>query len=305
MNFSSLLGTIIIGLVIYFGVVESSHDPAIFLNVQAIILVLGGTLGIALLAFPLKRLKDSIDFMIYGIFLKKRQDDIKNVVDLIRIAHFYQMNQKDFLQHIQINYIFLMEAAVLLSQERLSVDEINLILHNRRNSFKKKYTEEYKMLLAISKFPPGLGLLGSSVGMIEMMSSISQMGLEGAGSSMAIALVSTFWGVAAANFVFLPLTDYAQRVAAEDLFSRDLVIHGIVMIKQGFPVASVSEAMISELPIVDQMMLRNLIFKNQSLPSGEGVSIYEGTRSEMNKNFFEEARTLNPLPGEKKDGRAS
>jgi chemotaxis protein MotA len=267
MNFSSLLGTVLVGAVVYFGVIQNALNPSFFLNPKAMILVLGGTIGISLMAFPFSRLKEVFDFLIYGLFLKKRTDDIKIVVDVIRIGHFYQINSRLFLQHLQINYIFLREAAVLLSQERLSVEEISLILQNRKTSFQKKYSEESKMLLAMAKFPPSLGILGTTSSLIDSFHKLSDLGGEAAFSwtLIASALVPIFWGLAVANLVFLPLVDYAQRISQEDLFSRELAIHGIVMIKQGYPVASISEAMISELPISDQMMLRGLIFKNQNL----------------------------------------
>ncbi|MBK7961508.1 MAG: MotA/TolQ/ExbB proton channel family protein [Bdellovibrionales bacterium] len=265
MNFSSALGTALVGAVIFFGVIQNSLNPSLFLDPKALILVLGRTVGLSLMAFPFSRLKEVFDFLVYGMFLKKRTDDIKNVVDIIRIAHFYQVNSRMFLQHLQINYIFLKEAAVLLSQERLSVEEISLILQNRKTSFQKKYAEENKMLLAMAKFPPGLGILGTTSGLIEALYKLNVTGTSSGFSWSLIAgsLISFFWGMALANFVFLPLADYSDRISQEDLFSRELAIHGIIMIKQGYPVASVSEAMISELPITDQMMLRSLIFKNQ------------------------------------------
>lgn len=265
MNLSSVLGTVFVGAVIFFGVIQNSLNPSLFLDPKALILVLGGTVGLSLMAFPFSRLKEVFDFLVYGMFLKKRPDDIKNVVDIIRIAHFYQVNPRMFLQHLQINYIFLKESAVLLAQERLSVEEISLILQNRKTSFQKKYSEENKMLLAMAKFPPGLGILGTTSGLIEALYKVGLTGPSGPFSWSLISgsLISFFWGMALANFVFLPLADYSDRISQEDLFSRELAIHGIIMIKQGYPVASVSEAMISELPITDQMMLRSLIFKNQ------------------------------------------
>lgn len=289
MNISSWLGAIIISGVLFAGVLKTSQDPFIFLNPQALLLVIGGTLGIALLAFPLRRLQDVLDFLVYGLFLKRSQDDARNVIDIIRLAHFYQINPQGFLQNLRIDYIFLQEAAALLSQERLSTEEIQLILQNRRNSFKKKYQDEYRMLLAISKFPPGLGLLGASAAIIEMALSSqgNALALANASNSLASALVCSFWGLACAHFVLLPLADYAQRVAQEDLFSRDLVIHGVLLAKEGYPVASISEAMISELPIADQMLLRNLIFKSQTVGTGEN-SQPELSDHNIDPSVFEE-----------------
>lgn len=267
MNISSVFGTLILGAALFFGVYQSTSDLGLFFDPTAFLLVFGGTLGISLLAFPYQRLQDLIDFLVYGIFLKRKTDDVKNVIDLIRMAHFYKMNPKEFLHHVHLNYIFLQEAALLLSQENLSAEEIHLILQNRRNSFRKKYQEEHKMLSSIAKFPPALGLLASSVHIIELLFNFSDAGFESLGGGLSLAIVSSFWGMALANIFLWPLCDYGARVAEEDLFSRDLVIHGITLTKQGYPVSTISEAMISELPISEQIILRGVIFKSQTAES--------------------------------------
>lgn len=113
------------------------------------------------------------------------------------------------------------------------------------------------------KFPPGLGLLGASSGMIEMMVGLNSSGMDGIGNAMAVALVATFWGIAIANFVFLPLADYAARVASEDFFTRSLVVHGISLIKQGMAPKIIAETLISQLAIRDQVYLRNIFFSRR------------------------------------------
>ncbi len=272
MNLSSLLGTAIIAFVVFFGVIHGSKNPEIFLNLHALILVLGGTLGVTLLAFPFRKLKEMLDFLVYGLFFKKKTVDLFVVADLIRISDEYKKDQSGFLQNYSVSNPFLKEALKLLSKSALGYDDLVLILKNRRDSFKKRYQEDHKMLLSISKFPPGLGLLGASSGMIEMMMGLNASGMDGIGSAMAVALVATFWGIAIANFVFLPLADYAARVANDDFFTRSLIVHGIAMIKQGVAPKIIAETLISQLPIRDQVYLRNIFFKAPVV--GTGLASY-------------------------------
>lgn len=268
MNLSSLLGTVIICFVLFFGVLRGAKNPEIFLNAHALMLVLGGTLGVTLLAFPFRKLKEMLDFLIYGLFFKKKTEDLFVVADLIRIAEEYRKDPHGFLSNYSVANPFLKEALKLLSKNALSYDDLLLIIKNRRDSFKKRYQEDHKMLLSISKFPPGLGLLGASSGMIEMMVGLNSSGMDGIGNAMAVALVATFWGIAIANFVFLPLADYAARVASEDFFTRSLVVHGISLIKQGMAPKIIAETLISQLAIRDQVYLRNIFFKSSVVGSG-------------------------------------
>lgn len=268
MNLSSVLGTVIICFVLFFGVLKGSKNPEIFLNAHALMLVLGGTLGVTLLAFPFRKLKEMLDFLIYGLFFKKKTEDLFVVADLIRIAEEYRKDQHGFLSNYSVANPFLKEALKLLSKSALSYDDLLLIVKNRRDSFKKRYQEDHKMLLSISKFPPGLGLLGASSGMIEMMIGLNTSGMDGIGAAMAVALVATFWGIAIANFVFLPLADYAARVASEDFFTRSLVVHGVSLIKRGTAPKIIAETLISQLPIRDQVYLRNIFFKSPVVGSG-------------------------------------
>lgn len=272
MNLSSLLGTAVIAFVLFFGVFRGSKNPEIFLNSHALILVLGGTLGVTLLAFPIRKLKEMMDFLLYGLFFKKKTEDLYVVADLIRISDEYKKDPDGFLNNYSVTNPFLKEALKLLSKSALSYEDLLLIIKNRRDSFKKRYQEDYKMLLSISKFPPGLGLLGASSGMIEMMMGLNASGMDGIGSAMAVALVATFWGIAIANFVFLPLADYASRVAADDFFTRSLVVHGIALIKQGTAPKIIAETLISQLPIRDQVYLRNVFFASQTV--GTGLASY-------------------------------
>lgn len=91
-----------------------------------------------------------LDFLIYGLFFKKKTEDLFVVADLIRIAEEYRKDPHGFLANYSVANPFLKEALKLLSKDALSYDDLLLIIKNRRDSFKKRYQEDHKMLLSIS-----------------------------------------------------------------------------------------------------------------------------------------------------------
>lgn len=246
MNLSSLLGFLIAGFVLYFGVIHGAKDPAIFLDSHALLLVIGGTLAATLIAFPLRHLFDLGSFLSYGVLLKMRTDPVALIEDIRRC---YQIDQNELATKENV-HPFLIESLFLWKRNYLNREELEKVLHSRRLAFKKKYQQDAKILNAVAKYPPAFGLLGASTGMIAMMTNLGGPGgTEAIGAAMAIALVATFWGIAAANFVLLPLADYAQRVISMDQEIRELIIDGVLMIVDRKSEAVLVETLRSRLKI--------------------------------------------------------
>lgn len=253
MGKNTVLGTILIGVVLWLGVFESAKNIALFFNFHALILVIGGTVAVTVATYPLSKIFDLIIFLVFGFWFKRGKTNAKTVEDLInRVREF--LNPPHVIQlHDQV-HPFLMEAAHFLVDESVNVKQMETILKARRDAFRRRYFEDARILVKISKFPPALGLLGASAGMIEMMAGLGS-GTENIGMAMAVALTSTFWGIGIANFVLLPLADYAERLALDDVYIRDVIIEGIVFARKGFPERVVIDHLISKLPISERVAL--------------------------------------------------
>ena len=258
MNISSILGFFIAGLVIYFGVLHGAKDATIFLNNHALILVAGGTLAASLIAFPFSQLFNLADFLYHGVLFKRRVDSA-NIVDQIRTAsQFFQKNPDD-LRMANADHPFLAEGFILLRKNYLETDDLRSVLASRRLAFKRKYQQDAKVLNAIAKYPPAFGLLGASTGMIAMMTNLGGSGGTAAiGSSMAVALVATFWGITAANFVLLPLADHANRSFLRDQSLRELISEGLVMVHEGCSDVILGETLRSMLDTDQRSRVANL-----------------------------------------------
>ncbi len=258
---SVFVGSLIIFYVLYFGVIEPAVNPALYLNFHALMIVILGTVGITLIAYPFKKLADLADFIIFGVYLsgrKRNRTQFQMAIGLIEATEIY-LKDPD-ISNIEFRNPFTKECFVALSKKELSTKQLMALLHNLKDSITDRYFDDAKTLSAISKFPPALGLLGASTGMIEMMQQVGAAGgTEQIGKAMATALVATFWGIAAANFVILPLSDLALRQAEEEQKIREFAIDVIYLIKEKYSRIHIFDFMLSKFPLKERIMLKDVI----------------------------------------------
>lgn len=230
MNKTSVIGFSVVAVVLYLGVLQHAKSTAIFLDSHAIMLVIGGTLAAAMVAYPYKTLTRTVDYLIWGLLFKTKQKYVQVTQDLANVRGCYMSNQQYSIA--DESHPFLKESVVFLLNKNISNEALEDILSARSDYFRKKYKEDAKVLNALGKYPPAFGLLGASTGMIEMMQNLGGGGSAGIGQSMAVALVATFWGIGLANFVILPLADSASKAADEDNLIRNLITEGMILIRQ-------------------------------------------------------------------------
>lgn len=251
-NFSTLLGIGAAGAVIWYGVLAGTVRKEIFWDGHALILVVGGTFAAALIAFPLSQFRDLWTFFTAGALFPTEKAHSKTIEHIMLLANRPDLANIDPTIRMQF-HPFLLEGYTLMRKQEWSTLEYRAILMNRNQRFKERYSMDAKTLTALAKFPPAFGLLGATTGMIAMMTGLGPGGKDTIGPAMAIALVATFWGIAVANFVLLPLADHATRLNNEDARLRLMIATGLTLIQQQSRPAALYEHMIGFLPVFDRM----------------------------------------------------
>ncbi|NDG84611.1 MAG: motility protein A [Proteobacteria bacterium] len=205
-----------------------------FLDPHGVVIVLGGTLTVALLCFPFERLFTALKIVI-GKMLKKEHHEYVEMIDtIVATAQVYRSNPKSSLGQIpESSHPFFKEGMQMLVEFGFNYDDLERILQNNIDGKKKRDHDETKVWHTISRFPPAFGLLGATVGMISLLQTLGEPGAQDRiGPAMATALVATFYGLVFANLVFIPIAEKVHEVAAEDAVMRSLIKEGILMIQE-------------------------------------------------------------------------
>lgn len=233
MNFSSLIGLILSIAVVVVSIVTSTKDTKMFLDAHAFVIVIGGTIAAALLSFSGKKM-----FVLVKVFFRRvlgRTDEMQLAIDeIVDLAKGYRDNENYLRDKIpQIKTPFLKEALELTTDGGIDQNEIDKILVKRATVIHTRHEEDAEIFKSLSKFPPAFGLLGAVIGMISLMQNLGGAdAFQKVGPSLAVALVATMYGIALANFFFLPLGENLSKANRMDSLIRQIVIDGIKLIRQ-------------------------------------------------------------------------
>jgi chemotaxis protein MotA len=83
----------------------------------------------------------------------------------------------------------------------------------------------------VGGYAPTIGILGAVLGLIHVMENLSDPARLGSG--IAVAFVSTIYGVGLANLVFLPVANKLSALVAQQVLLREIMVDGLVSIASG------------------------------------------------------------------------
>jgi chemotaxis protein MotA len=92
----------------------------------------------------------------------------------------------------------------------------------------QRHAKSTSVLRKMAEFAPAMGLIGTLIGLVQMLSSLSDPSTIG--PAMAIALLTTFYGALLANFVFLPLAAKLERNSQEEVLVNNVYLMGAASI---------------------------------------------------------------------------
>lgn len=231
MNFSSLFGILLAFCVFFGAMLTSTSNSRVFLDTHAILIVIGGTIAASLLSFSFKRLLN-----LFKIFFRKimgSENDLnKTIAEIVDLARGFREDDSYLkTKAAQLNNPFLRESVYLVAQGGIETSDVEEILSRRARNAYYRFEEDAENFKALAKFPPAFGLLGAVLGMISLMQNLGGPdSFQKVGPAMAIALVSTLYGIAIANFIFLPLGENLSRLNKKDFLVRQMICDGIKLI---------------------------------------------------------------------------
>jgi len=98
-----------------------------------------------------------------------------------------------------------------------------------------KIEERHKTSIAVwdglGAYAPGMGLIGTLVGLVQMLQQMSDP--SAIGPAMAVALLTTFYGALLANIIGIPIANKLKQRSAEEIAHKELIAQGLISILGG------------------------------------------------------------------------
>ena len=229
----------ILGIILAFGLVSAAilltGSAASFLDVPSVLIVVGGTFAVTAIAFSTREVLASFSVVGPTLFRTAR-DPRESATWMLYLSEtarakgllsldgtLGQMRQEPFLQSA-IRQVVDGEAPETVEQTMRQEAANTLVRRERSASILRKAAE----------IAPAMGLIGTLIGLIKMLSSLDDP--TAIGPAMAIALLTTFYGAILAFMVFSPLASKLERnLQDEELVYRLYTIGTVSIARQENP----------------------------------------------------------------------
>jgi chemotaxis protein MotA len=124
--------------------------------------------------------------------------------------------------------------AISLASEAVAPEDIEAIMTAEAAATGERQARSAGILRRAAEVAPAMGLIGTLVGLVQMLGHLDDPARIGPG--MALALLTTFYGAMLANVVLGPLAAKLDRnAAAEDLLRRIYLIGATAIARQDSP----------------------------------------------------------------------
>jgi chemotaxis protein MotA len=220
------------GIIFFLGLsTKIVGETSMMLNLKSGVMVLGGTLVIGFLSFPMKSYRDLFKTL-FVIFRRNEMDYrilIKDIARLSRVNRLYGdlVLEKEARQ---TKNVFLRKGIDLIVDGYESFDIHNIMEKEYEIYFSRKESL-VNILNTLQKLAPVIGFLGTIIGLISVLNHLGSPADMGKG--MAIALLTTLYGLLIANFLFLPLHKKLTEHLKMESALLYVIIEGVLDISQG------------------------------------------------------------------------
>jgi len=240
----------IIGIVLSFGLVVSAimvgSSLMIFISIPSALIVIGGTLGATLVNYPLGQVLGVIGVVKKAFFtnLDSPNDIIERFMDYANRARREGiLSLEPIIKQIDDLYL---KKGLQLTVDGLEPQAIQEILETEISYREERHETGAEIMSALGAFAPALGMIGTVIGLVQMLQTMSDPSTIG--PAMAVALITTFYGAVLANLVFIPLSGKLKHRSKEEVLLMEMVMEGILAISKGENPRIIQEKLSSFVP---------------------------------------------------------
>lgn len=231
MDVLSLIGIIMAFVAIIGGnYLEGGHLGALA-NGPAALIVIGGTVGAALLQSPMSSFKRAMQILIWIIFPPRV--DLPGGID--RVVNWSLTARKEGLLGLEgvadaepDSYA---RKGLQLLVDGAEPEAIRSILEVDFYTQESRDINAAKVFESMGGYAPTIGIIGAVMGLIHVMGNLADPSQLGSG--IAVAFVATIYGVASANLALLPVASKLKSIAMRQSRYREMLLEGILSIAEG------------------------------------------------------------------------
>ncbi|MGY6499367.1 MAG: motility protein A [Acidimicrobiales bacterium] len=245
---ASLIGLMLILVGVFVGSVMKGVSPGAYFAVPAaLLIVIVASLGAAMMSNAMGDVKN-MGKAFMKAFKPGDTGDPGESID--QIVQFAERARREGLLALE-DEVGKVEDPFMRRGLQFAIDGgdpemVRDVMETEVNAMRERHKVGAQFMTTIGIFSPTFGIIGAVVGLIATLSKLDDPSKLGAG--IAAAFIATFWGVFAANGIFLPIGNKLKRLSAEELAHKQLIIEGVLSIQAGSNPRMLDDILTSYLP---------------------------------------------------------
>jgi len=249
MDIATVVGIIsATGLVL--GAIFMGSGLNVFINIPSLCIVVGGTFGVTLIAYPLKDFLGVIKVVQKAIFTK----NISATELISMFMNFAKKTRKEGILALEselkeVRDEFL-KKGVQLSIDGLEPQQIQKILETEIGFVRDRHKLGADLFTSMGTFAPAMGMIGTLIGLVQMLQSMDDPSTIG--PAMAVALLTTFYGSLMANICCMPIAGKLKTRSKEEMLTKEMTIQGIMSLSSGDNPRILEQKLMAFLPPVKE-----------------------------------------------------
>jgi chemotaxis protein MotA len=237
-DIATIIGTLL-GFTVIIGAIIAGGGASSFIHIPSIGITIGGMLCATLIHFSLGQF-----LQIFSIIKKTVLAKVPSHDEIVQqMINFAAINRRDGVLALEkeiggIKDTFFVRGLQMLVDGQ-DPEAIRELLTMEIQYIQERHSTGKKILEFMGAAAPAFGMIGTLIGLVQMLRNLSSP--DSIGGGMATALLTTFYGALAANLVFIPLAGKLGIYSKAETHANEMILEGICSIAQGENPTSVRE----------------------------------------------------------------
>jgi chemotaxis protein MotA len=211
-----------------------------FLNYYALILLCGTPLGLAVMTYRFSTLGRALQA--FGRALTRnpvaeRRRLAEKLLQFGRAVRSERPSEAASIVDGEKDPLFRHLGHQVIQQDDPDEIEIDALIVGRRQL--EKYRAGEKVFSSLGDFAPAMGMIGTVIGLIQLLANMRDF--EKLGPGMAIALLTTFYGLCLAHLLYLPIARLIADRRAQRAENLNLVAETMLKIARRRPLHEIQQ----------------------------------------------------------------
>ena len=227
----SLIGLGLVFLAIIGSTIMDGNSFGPLIGPSSLVLVLFGTIGATLAAYRMEDAKRLPKGFIVA-FTGSPPDPDALVTQMMEFA---EAARREGLLALEAKMEELedpfLTAGLTMVVDGVEGDEVREVMETEITAMESRHESLIGLFKKLVEYAPTLGMIGTVIGLINILGNLSDP--EALGTGMALALLTTLYGVFFANIIFAPVAGKLEKLNAIEVAARELTVEGVLAIREG------------------------------------------------------------------------